>query len=147
VTEPGKAGRSLTGKCFCGAVQYIVADAFLYAANCHCSQCRRTTGSAFKPFAGIERDKLRVTNGEDKILRFGDETGHDVHCNLCGSLLFSVVREGAFVHVAMGTLVDDPTIRPTHHIFVGSKAPWFTIADDLPQYDEHRVAGSSGASL
>jgi hypothetical protein len=37
----------------------------------------------------------------------------------------------------MGTLIDDPTIRPTHHIFVGSKAPWFTIADDLPQYEEH----------
>ena len=37
----------------------------------------------------------------------------------------------------MGTLIDDPTIRPTKHIFVGSKAPWFTITDDLPQYQEH----------
>ncbi|TIN70211.1 MAG: GFA family protein, partial [Mesorhizobium sp.] len=27
----------LTGKCFCGAVHYEVADEFLYAANCHCS--------------------------------------------------------------------------------------------------------------
>jgi hypothetical protein len=44
---------------------------------------------------------------------------------------------GAFVHVAMGTLVDAPGIRPTRHIFVGSKAPWFTITDDLPQYAEH----------
>ena len=35
----------------------------------------------------------------------------------------------------MGTLVDDPTIRPTEHIFVGSKARWFTITDDLPQYE------------
>jgi hypothetical protein len=32
----------------------------------------------------------------------------------------------------MGTLIDDPTIRPTAHIFVGSKARWFTITDDLP---------------
>jgi hypothetical protein len=46
----------LAGKCFCGAVQYTVADEFLYSANCHCSDCRRTTGSAFKPFAGIERE-------------------------------------------------------------------------------------------
>ena len=38
----------------------------------------------------------------------------------------------------MGTLVDDPSIRPTAHIFVGSKAPWFAITDDLPQYQEHR---------
>ena len=137
VTNPEKASaRKLAGKCFCGAVQYAVADEFVYAMNCHCSQCRRATGSAFKPFAGIERGKLRVTDGLDGLLIFGEKTGHDAHCKLCGSLLYSVVRDGAFVHVAMGTLVDDPTIRPTAHIFVGSKAPWFTIADDLPQYKE-----------
>ena len=130
----------LTGKCLCGAVSYAVADEFRYAANCHCSNCRRATGSAFKPFAGIERDKLRVTAGADQIMIFGDESNHDAHCSLCGSLLYSIVRDGAFAHVAMGTLVDDPTIRPTEHIFVGSKAPWFTITDDLPQYDEHVVA-------
>ena len=145
MTEPGNTSRRiLTGKCLCGAVQYAVADAFLYAANCHCSNCRRTTGSAFKPFAGIERDKLRVAKGEDQLMRFGDDSGHDAHCRQCGSLLYSVVRDGAFVHVAMGTLVDDPTIRPTKHIFVGSKAPWFTIADDLPQYEGHVPAGRSG---
>ena len=59
--------------------------------------------------------------------------GNNTHCRACGSLLFSVV-EGGFVHVAMGTLVDAPTIRPSEHIFVGSKAPWFTISDDLPQH-------------
>jgi hypothetical protein len=116
-----------------------VADEFIYAANCHCSNCRRTTGSAFKPFAGIERDKLVVTQGEDNLMIFGDEDGHDTHCKVCGSVLYSLVRAGAFVHVAMGTLIDAPTIRPTEHIFVGSKAPWFTITDDLPQYEEHVV--------
>ncbi|MDX8452467.1 GFA family protein [Mesorhizobium sp. VK9D] len=129
--------RLLAGKCFCSAVHYEVADEFVYAANCHCSNCRRTTGSAFKPFAGIERDKFRLSAGGDRLLIFGDESGHDAHCGQCGSLLYSLVRDGAYVHVAMGTLVDDPTIRPTAHIFVGSKAKWFTIADDLPQYDEH----------
>jgi hypothetical protein len=74
----------------------------------------------------------------------GEATANDTHCNMCGSLLYSVVREGAFVHVAMGSLVDDPTIRPRVHIFVGSKAPWFTITDDLPQYQEHVVADCSG---
>ncbi len=53
------------------------------------------------------------------------------------AFVFSVVRDGAFLHVSMGSLVDAPTIRPTHHIFVGSKAPWFEIADDLPQFDEY----------
>jgi hypothetical protein len=134
------SGRKLAGRCYCGAVCYAVADDFLYAANCHCANCRRTTGSAFKPFAGIERDKLNVTNGAENIMRFGDDLAHNAHCKVCGSLLYSLVRDGAFVHVAMGTLVDDPTIRPTHHIFVGSKAPWFTITDDLPQFEGHLVA-------
>jgi hypothetical protein len=51
------------------------------------------------------------------------------------------VRDGAFVHVTMGTLVDAPGVRPTEHIFVGSKAPWFTITDDLPQYETFPAAG------
>ncbi|ESY24219.1 GFA family protein [Mesorhizobium sp. LNJC394B00] len=133
--------RRLTGKCFCGTVQYEVADEFVYAAICHCSNCRRTTGSAFKPFAGIEREKLALAEGHHGLIHFGDGSGHDAHCSRCGSLLYSLVRDGAYVHVAMGTLVDDPTIRPTAHIFVGSKAPWFTIADDLPQYEGHVIAG------
>ncbi|MCX7365830.1 MAG: GFA family protein [Alphaproteobacteria bacterium] len=133
--------RTLAGSCFCGVVRYTVADAFLYAMNCHCSNCRRTTGSAFKPFAGIERARLEVIEGQHALMIHGDETANNTHCRSCGSLLYSVVRSGAFVHVAMGTLVDDPTIRPTKHIFVGSKAPWFTITDDLPQYEGH-VSGS-----
>ena len=127
----------LTGRCTCGAVEYEVADAFLYAANCHCSICRTATGSAFKAFAGIEREKLRIARGEDNLMIFGEDTGNDTRCGVCGSFLYSVVRGGAFLHVSMGTLVDDPTIRPAEHIFVGSKAPWFTITDDLPQYERH----------
>ncbi len=141
MTSPEKASnRTLAGTCLCGTVEYAVADEFIYAANCHCSQCRRATGAAFKPFAGIERAKLRLTKGADNLLIFGDENGNDTRCKVCGSFLYSVVRDGAFVHVAMGALVDDPTIRPTKHIFVGSKAPWFTITDALPQYEEHVVA-------
>jgi hypothetical protein len=133
--------RKLAGKCMCGAVQYAVANEFIYAMNCHCSNCRRTTGSAFKPFAGIEREKLEISEGEGDLMRFGGEQNHDAHCRRCGSLLYSLVRDGAFVHVPMGTLVDDPTIRPTQHIFVGSKASWFTITDDLPQFEEFPVVG------
>ena len=127
----------LAGRCHCGAVHYAVKDEFINSLNCHCSGCRRATGSAFKPFAVIERDKFHVTQGEDNLLIFGDESAsHDVHCKTCGSLMFSVVRHGEYVHVTLGTLVDTPGIRPTAHIFVGSKAPWYSITDDLPQYDE-----------
>ncbi len=127
----------LSGSCLCGAVSYEVTDAFRYALNCHCGNCRRTTGAAFKPFAGIEAAKLRVTAGADRRLIYGQPSSHDAHCARCGALLYSLVRDAAYVHVAMGTLRDAPSIRPSAHIFVGSKAPWFSITDDLPQYDGH----------
>ena len=129
--------RSLVGKCYCGGVQYRVADEFRYAANCHCSNCRAATGSAFKPFAGIEREKLEITEGRDKLLVWGEENENHTRCGVCGSLLYSVVRAGEYVHVALGSLVDDPSIRPAEHIFVGSKAQWFEITDDLPQNEEY----------
>jgi len=130
-------GDVLSGRCECGAVRYRVADEFRYAQNCHCSRCRAATGSAFKAFAGIERNKLQLTTGADRLLVVGEANSNDTRCEACGSLLYSVVRDGAYVHVAMGSLVDAPTIRPTAHIFVGSKAPWFEITDDLPQFEEY----------
>ena len=65
--------RVLAGGCWCGAVRYRVADAFVYASNCHCSRCRAATGSAFKPFAVIERDKLELTDGLDALRVTGDD--------------------------------------------------------------------------
>ena len=129
--------RMLAGRCLCGAVEYRVPDEFLYAQNCHCSDCRRATGAAFKSFGGIERRKLHLARGGSSLLVYGEEDAGDVHCATCGSFLYSVVRDGAYVHVLLGTLVDAPSIRPSGHIFVRSKAPWFTITDDLPQYQEH----------
>ena len=128
--------RFLVGRCGCGAVEYRVPDEFRYALSCHCSRCRAATGSAFKPFAGIEREKLALVRGDDGLLVHGEDDLNDTRCATCGSLLFSVVRDGAFVHVALGSLVDDPGVRPTAHIYVGSKAPWDEITDDLPQHEE-----------
>ena len=126
----------LHGRCECGAVEYEVADAFSYALNCHCSNCRAGTGSAFKPFGGIGREKLAITKGADTLLVWGDEIGNHTRCGICGSLLFSVVGPDR-VHVAYGSLRDSPSLQPTQHIFVGSKAPWFQILDDLPQHEEY----------
>ncbi|WP_346777951.1 GFA family protein [Paraburkholderia sp. Ac-20340] len=85
----------------------------------------------------MERAHLRLEQGRDEVSVYGDvDAAHDVHCGRCGSLLYSVVREGAYVHVTLGTLLDAPTIRPQGHLFVASKAPWYEITDALPQYDE-----------
>ena len=131
------AGLTVSGKCECGVVRFEVADEFRYAMNCHCSACRAATGSAFKAFAGIEREKLRITDGSDRLMVFGEDDLNNTRCGACGSLLFSVVRDGTYVHVALGSLVDEPSFRPMKQIFVGSKAPWFEITDDLPQFDEY----------
>ena len=125
----------LRGSCLCGLVVYEVPDSFEYSLYCHCSNCRRATGAAAKPFAGIKSDRLTFVSGGDQIMRYGDGTNHDVHCQRCGSLLYSLVRNGAYLHVTLGTLIDSPTIRPTAHIFVGSKAPWDDVCDGLPQFD------------
>ena len=69
-------------------------------------------------------------------MTYGDAHAHDVLCGRCGSLLYSVVRDHRYAHVTLGTLIDPPSIRPRAHIFVGSRAPWDEISDDLPQHEE-----------
>ena len=126
----------LRGSCLCGQVTYQVPDSFEYSFYCHCSNCRRATGAAAKPFAAIKSDRLAFTGGGDRTMHYGDGVNHDAHCEKCGSLLYSLVRDGAYLHVTLGTLIDPPSIRPTAHIFAGSKAPWDVICDGLPQFDE-----------
>jgi hypothetical protein len=128
---------SLRGACACGATEYEVEDEFVYAMNCHCSNCRASTGSAYKPMAGIQREKLRVTREDVPLFIWGEPDAGDIRCGTCGSFLYSVVREGKWVHVTLGSLRDDPAKLPDHHIFVGSKAHWEQILDDLPQHDEY----------
>lgn len=125
----------LSGQCLCGSVQYSVQNEFEYALNCHCSQCRRSTSAAFKSLAGIPSSKIFLKNDHGSLLIFGNtQAAHDVRCRHCGSLMYSVVREGAYVHLAMGTLSEVPSIAPTMHIFVASKAEWYEITDGLPQH-------------
>ncbi|WP_408590621.1 GFA family protein [Novosphingobium sp.] len=126
----------LRGECYCRAVAYSVPDRFAYALICHCHDCQRTTGSAFKPFAGIAADVVSVERGAEHIRRLGDAANHNAFCGQCGSQLWAIVRDGAFAHVTLGTLTSPPTTRPSAHIFVRSQAPWHVIADDLPRYEE-----------
>src|SRR5580704_7467332 len=104
--------RYLQGECYCRAVTYSVEDKFEYALYCHCGECRRRTGAASKPFAGARVDCLSVTGGGENIIRFGEGDGYHASCGKCGSLLYSLVRDGAYVHVSLGTLIDAPSITP-----------------------------------
>jgi hypothetical protein len=125
----------LTGRCACGALTYEVADEFVVAYNCHCSRCRAMTGSAFFPWGEIESEKWSLTNGEDSLRIDGDPKGsHAGYCRECFSLMYYTSYQGK-IRVPYGTLIDAPSLKPMAHMFVGSKAAWYEILDDLPQHD------------
>jgi hypothetical protein len=95
------------------------------------------TGSVFLPWGEVERVKLQVTEGRHALLVIGDTcASHEVRCQACLSLLYWSPSAGDNVRVPYGALVDAPSLRPTAHVFVGSKASWHEIIDDLPRYDE-----------
>jgi len=126
----------LRGRCACNAVAYEIPDEFVNAYFCHCSNCRALTGSAFLPVGRIEREKLTVTKGADSVLADGDPgAAYSMRCAKCFSLLYWTSRDRYF-GVPYGTLIDEPALKPMYHQFVGSKAPWYEIHDDLPQQDE-----------
>jgi hypothetical protein len=117
-------------------VSFTVEDSFLYAAYCHCSRCRHRSGAAFKAFGGLEIGKLRVTAGEAELV-FTEQSaeGYNAFCGRCFAPLFSAVGACQRMHVNLGALLDAPSKKPDHHLFVGSKAPWHEITDDLPRFD------------
>lgn len=129
----------ITGRCECGRIRYEVDADITDFSHCHCGQCRRLHGAAYATFAGISRDKFRYVAGEADLKTYASsDTSDRVFCGECGSnILVDYKPEAEPLYVCMGTVDGDPP-RPTgYHIFVGSKAPWHEITDDLKQYDEH----------
>ena len=125
----------LKAQCLCGGLQFEVKDAFKYAFYCHCSLCRKRTGSAFASIAGIDIENLKVSHGT--LLKEGEShDGYRALCGTCFTPLFSVLMGRQRMHVNLGVLCDEPSCKPNHHIYVGSKASWHTITDDLPQFTE-----------
>ena len=135
----------LAGKCYCGAVHYTVADEFRYAANCHCSRCRAATGSAFKPFAGIERDKLEITRARTSSLSSARRTRTTRAAGRAARSSSRCAGRRVRSCRVWGRSSTRRRICPTEHIFVGSKAPWFEITDDLPQLTGTRSSFPPGA--
>ncbi len=126
-----------TGSCLCGAVRFELNQDPVWAHNCHCSRCRKSRGAAFASNLFVPRDGFRFTQGEDHLQSYkvpDAERFTHTFCRRCGSTLPWVNESRAVVVVPMGSLDADPGITPRANIFVESKASWFTITDDLPQY-------------
>ena len=84
-------------------------------------------------------DGLRFTRGESELASYKIPEAKfytQVFCRICGSKAPRVDAGRGFAIVPMGLLDDDPGIRPSEHIWVGSKAPWHEISDELPRFDE-----------
>ena len=129
----------IRGSCLCQGVQYELAAPPAQAGHCHCSICRKWSGSALQSYGGVAPAEFRWTRGEDLLVRFPSSAGFfRVFCGRCGSSLavWPTDPGAALTWIMLGTLDDDPGLAPAAHIFVGSKAPWFEIADDLPQHQQ-----------
>ncbi len=126
------------GSCFCGAVQYQADGSFSSMMSCHCSMCRKHHGSAFATYVSTPLEGFRWVCGEDAVLKY-QSSPHWVRnsCSVCGSTVPTTLPAHAVAVLPAGPLEGDLGIKPQAHIFVGSKAPWYTITDDLPQHQEN----------
>ncbi|MBM0105527.1 GFA family protein [Steroidobacter sp. S1-65] len=132
------AASHLQGRCLCGAVTYQVNGPFNMMIHCHCSMCRKHHGSAFATFVGAPLMGFKWLRGEDQIVSYASsEKGRRYFCAHCGSVTPTLIKEMDLALIPAGNLDGDPGIRPQGHVFVGSKAPWYTITDDLPQHEEY----------
>jgi hypothetical protein len=126
----------IRGRCLCGRVQFEIDGRLGPAIFCHCSQCRRASGSAFAVNAPVRARYLSFRAGRDVITEYESTPGKfRAFCSGCGSPIYSrLASDPETFRIRMGTLDDDPGRRPFAHFWVGSKAAWFEITDGLPQH-------------
>jgi hypothetical protein len=125
----------ITGSCLCGVVRYEIAAAGP-TYHCHCSRCRKWSGSAFASSMRAPMESLTITAGAEAITRYDSSPGVlRCFCRHCGSSLFAERHDKGLVHIRLGATDGDPGVRPEYHAFVSTKAPWFEITDNLPQLE------------
>ncbi len=135
MTESGAA----TGSCLCGEVSYEITGNLGVFQYCHCSRCRKFTGSVHGANLIVAPDQFKWLAGEEYVGRYEvEEAKHfaTCFCKQCGSSLPWMTQSKKAVVVPAGTLDTDPEIRPLQNIFWGSRACWYEEVGGLPKYDE-----------
>jgi hypothetical protein len=124
------------GGCLCGGVRFEISGELSKMHFCHCQMCRRGHGTPYANYVAVNPRDIHYTQGEELISRYqSSETTSRTFCNRCGSNLeFSPEATPDETWIASGGFDGDPKVRPTFHIYVDSKAPWFEITDNLKQY-------------
>ena len=131
---------TLTGGCACGRVRYRINGEPMLIHACHCTDCQRTTGSAFVIHSVIARNELKI-GGETQVatLPTGSGAGCDMHfCATCGTYIWCryLYHQVAVIAIRAGTLDNPNQVRPQAHIFTQSKQPWLRLPDGVPAFDE-----------
>jgi hypothetical protein len=134
------ASEVLRGGCLCGAISYNVTPPFLRFAHCHCSRCRRATGSAHASNLYVEPEQFRWTSGEGSIKRYDLSSARSfatTFCTRCGAPLPHHTRSGREVVVPAGSLDEMPQLKPQAHIFFESRPGWSCAIEDVPRFKEY----------
>ncbi|HEV7731844.1 MAG TPA: GFA family protein [Candidatus Binatia bacterium] len=125
------------GSCLCGTIAWEHEGPLDPIVHCHCSRCRKAHGGAFATFAATPSDRLRIVRGQEAIGRHRSSPEYErAFCTGCGSVV-PMVSDGPQSFIALGNVDEDPGTRPSGHLFAGSKAPWYAIADDQPRIDTY----------
>ena len=128
-----------SGACLCGRVQYRVKGPFTAFHLCHCSQCRRSTGSAHAANIFAEADQIEWLAGEELIKRYTpDEAGiiSKCFCTHCGSLVpYTSLQSGRLI-IPAGSLVDPPGIDPDDNIYWRDRADWYDAGLAAPRVEQ-----------
>ena len=126
----------LEGHCECKKVSFEINQKIQYFSHCHCSQCRRTHGSAFASFIEVDKSCFKYITGKKNLKSYtSSEQCKRIFCGSCGSnIMFINEAKSEKYYVSVGAINGNPKLPKAHHVFVGSKAPWFEIHDDLKQH-------------
>jgi hypothetical protein len=125
----------LTGSCLCRRVRYQINGPIYRFVHCHCRTCRKVHGTVYGSSALVQNRNFQVVGGEDAVTRYESSPGKlRCFCSVCGTHVFAQKADEIILRV--GTLDADPGIRPEAHIWMGDKAPWYEVCDELPKYNE-----------
>ena len=126
------------GSCLCGAVRYEVDGPFTSMVNCHCSMCRKHHGAAFATFVSAPLAGFRWLSGQSECDTYQSSAeATRPFCRRCGSVTPTLLPQLDLGLCPAGNLEGDLGLKPQAHWFVGSKAPWYSISDHLPQHDAY----------
>ena len=123
----------LTGGCPCGGIRYEVTSFPLLLYTCNCTNCQRTSGSAFALNMPVKTKDFHVLQGEPKGWRRLSPSGADVtswFCGDCGGRIYGErVGRPQSINIRAGTLDDTKWLVPVAHMYMRSAQPWVQPAE------------------